>query len=232
MRVVEIPLFNLSLAFLPVVLIVGVFIAWKMNFRELFGAIARMIVQLLGVGYLLTFIFNQETLYFTVLILFVMLTLSAWISLRSIKELRISLYKKAFFSQFFGATPVLLWVVWVVIPDIKWYEPRFIIPLAGMIYSNSMNTIGIAAERFQREIKTENLQSARSQALTAAFIPMINTFLAVGIVSLPGVMSGQILSGVDPLIAVRYQMVVITMVMAAGGISSFIFLNQMKKTTY
>lgn len=229
MQVIEIPSLNLILSFVPLLLVLGIFICWGLNFRELLWAGFRMILQLVGVGYLLTLIFSQDKIFWTVMIMVIMISVSAWISLRSIKELRLKFYKWALLSQMLGATPVLFWVIWLVIPDIPWYEPRFIIPLAGMIYSNSMNTMGIAAERFYREIQIHDGFEARRRALSAAFIPMINTFMAVGLVSLPGVMSGQILSGVDPLIAVRYQMVVITMVMAAGGLSTFFFLNFVDK---
>ena len=93
-----------------------------------------------------------------------------------------------------------------------------------------MNTIGIAAERFSDEVKNNDITTARQKSLKAALIPQINTFLAVGLVSLPGMMTGQILSGVDPLIAVRYQIIVMTMLLGAGGISVSIFLTQFRES--
>ena len=99
------------------------------------------------------------------------------------------------------------------------YEPRFVIPIAGMIYANSMNAISIAAERFEKELKNTTTKEANITAFKASMIPKVNTFLAVGLVSLPGMMTGQILSGVDPLIAVRYQIVVMAMIFGSAGMS-------------
>ena len=78
------------------------------------------------------------------------------------------------------------------------------IPLAGMVFANSMNTISLAGERFHAERERgEDYLSARRTAMEAAMIPQVNALLAVGLVSLPGMMTGQILSGVEPLIPLR-----------------------------
>ncbi|MCH7502675.1 MAG: ABC transporter permease, partial [Proteobacteria bacterium] len=80
-------------------------------------------------------------------------------------------------------------------------------------------------ERFQAEIdRGVPYIQARRSALHAALIPMINSLFAVGLVSLPGMMTGQILSGVSPMIAAKYQIVVMTMLFGASGISAAIYL--------
>ena len=99
------------------------------------------------------------------------------------------------------------------------------IPFAGMIFSNAMTAITLAAERLQRELETGTpYKDARTAAWTAALIPQINALLAVGLVSLPGMMTGQVLTGVDPLIAVRYQIVVMAMIFQSAGFSVAMFL--------
>jgi len=180
------------------------------------------------IGYFLTYIFKQNNPAWTIIIVFVMLSISAWISLYSVRHMRKEKLRDAIISILLGALPVLLLVTMVVIPSDIWYEPSFLIPLAGMIFSNAMNTIGVAAERFSNEVKHKELNEAKRASLAAALIPQINSFFAVGLVSLPGMMTGQILSGVSPLIAVRYQIVVMTMVMGAGGLSAAIFLHRSK----
>jgi putative ABC transport system permease protein len=107
----------------------------------------------------------------------------------------------------------------------RWFEPQFVVPLAGMIFANSMNTVSLAAERYEseRERGIENV-AARRVALDAALIPQVNGLLAVGLVSLPGMMTGQILSGVEPLIAVRYQIMVMCMVFGSGGLGAVFYL--------
>jgi len=108
----------------------------------------------------------------------------------------------------------------------RWFEPSFVVPLAGMIFANAMNTVSLAAERFESELsRGADTAEARRTALDASLIPQINGLLAVGLVSLPGMMTGQILSGVEPLIAVRYQIMVMCMVFGAGGLGAIAYLT-------
>ena len=88
-----------------------------------------------------------------------------------------------------------------------------------------MNTVSLAAERFESEFRRgESYVIARRTALDAALIPQINILFAVGLVALPGMMTGQILSGVDSNIAVRYQIMVMWMTFGSGGIAAAIYL--------
>jgi putative ABC transport system permease protein len=97
-----------------------------------------------------------------------------------------------------------------------------------MLYANCMNAVSLVAERFEKEREVHQYEKARSIAFRASLIPQINAFLAVGLVSLPGMMTGQILSGVDPIIAVRYQIMVMFMVLGSSGISTILYLWQKK----
>ena len=107
-----------------------------------------------------------------------------------------------------------------------WYAPELLIPLAGMIFANAMNAVSIAAERYQAEIDNgRNPNEARHLGMQATMIPQVNSLMAVGLVSLPGMMTGQVLSGVSPLIAARYQILVMCMLFAASGISAACFLT-------
>ena len=221
-----IPIFHLGLALVPPIFVFFIFLMRRLDWKEFLFALARMVLQLLGVGYILHILFSQDEALWTFAILSFMMSLSAWIALRSIKTLRFEKYKYAFLSQLLGPTPVLIWVVGVVLPNSSWSDPRFIIPLGGMIYASAMNTLGLAAERFSSELsKGVEVEQAEKSALIAAFIPHINMLMAVGLVSLPGLMTGQILSGVSPLIAVQYQIVIMTMILSASVLSSFLFIQ-------
>ena len=91
--------------------------------------------------------------------------------------------------------------------------------------ANSMNTVSLAAERFESEFKRgESYINARRTALDAALIPQINSLFAVGLDALPGMMTGQILSGVDPHIAVRYQIMVMWMIFGSEGLAAAMYL--------
>jgi len=228
MKAQIIPLQNLIISFIPLLLVLGIFIKWKLKWKTLIYASARMLFQLLAIGYFLTFIFEQNHPLSTVAIAVFMMVVSSWIALSSIKDKRKQNLINSLLALFLGATPVLLLVTAFVIPSEFWYSPAFFIPLAGMAYSNGMNAIGIASERYESEIKSHPQLEASRNALSASLIPQINSFFAVGLVSLPGMMTGQILSGVDPLIAVRYQIVIMSMVMASGGLSAAFYLYRLK----
>ena len=95
-----------------------------------------------------------------------------------------------------------------------------------MIFASSMNAVSLAAERFEAETGRDvAYRDARRTAYQAALIPIINSLFAVGLVALPGMMTGQILSGVSPLVAAKYQIVVMTMLFGAAGISAAIYLR-------
>lgn len=94
-----------------------------------------------------------------------------------------------------------------------------------MIFSNSMNSVSIAAERFSSELSAGlNRVEARRKAFDAALIPLVNSLLAVDLVSLPGMMTGQVLAGVSPLIAARYQILVMCMLFGSSGIAAACYL--------
>ena len=102
--------------------------------------------------------------------------------------------------------------------------------LAGMIFAASMNAVSIGAERLFAELdRGVAFEDARRIAMQAGLIPITNSLLAVGLVSLPGFMTGQILSGVSPLIAVRYQVMVMCMVFGASGLSAAMFLTLVRR---
>jgi putative ABC transport system permease protein len=216
---------NLALAFIPVLVVVGIFYKWALNFRNALYAIFRMVVQLLLIGYFLIYIFESNSPWIVILILAVMVFASSWISLHAIKAKRKVFYKRVLFSITVGGGTTLLLITQGVLDLHPWYWPRYMIPLAGMIFANAMNSVSLAAERFEAELaRNVHYEEARSIAFRASLIPITNSLFAVGLVSLPGMMTGQILSGISPLIAVRYQIMVMCMIFGSAGISSACFL--------
>ena len=228
-------LYNISLldlfwVFIPVAIVIVIYMRWTQDRTTLFYALFRMLVQLVLIGYVLTYIFDAKSPYLVVTILSVMLVAASIIAMRPLQKTRKSLYFYAFISIFTGGIFTLIMVVFGVLDLNPWYEPRFLIPIAGMIFANAMNAVSISAERFESELARENsYKEARATSYKAALIPIVNALFAVGLVSLPGMMTGQILSGVDPLIAVRYQMMVMLMILGSAGISVAIYLFLLKK---
>ncbi len=221
-----IPLENLALTLIPVLVVIAIIVKWKLNTGHAIYAMVRMLIQLLAIGYFLNTIFASDSAQITLTILTVMLLFSSWIALDMVKQYRRRWFAKATFSLAIACGVTLSIIVLGVLELTPWYEPRYIIPLGGMILANSMNSLSLAAERFQAEI-SNNRDSilARNIAFNAALIPTINMLLAVGLVSLPGMMTGQILSGISPFIAARYQIMVMCMLFASSGISAACFLS-------
>ena len=136
-------------------------------------------------------------------------------------------------------------VVTSVIVQVKpWYTPQYFIPLGGMIISNSMNAITISLDRLFSDLRKQRdevelalclgatFQEATGtilrESIRAGMIPSINSMMTVGLASIPGMMTGQILSGVSPLVAVRYQIMVMCMLFSSSGISASFFLILIK----
>lgn len=220
---------NLALAFIPVVIVIAIIGKWKLGYQSSLYAVSRMLIQLLLIGYVLTFIFQTENVWVVLLVLSIMLASASWIALRTISIPRKTLYLKSLGAILLGGGATLLLMSQFVLELSPWYLPRYLIPLAGMIFASSMNSISLAGERLQAEISRDvPYPRARSIALQASLIPITNSLFAVGLVSLPGMMTGQILSGTSPMIAVRYQIMVMCMIFGAAGISSALFLIWIK----
>ena len=220
-----IPLRELSIVFIPTIFLLVIMYRWQLKAWVAVYANIRMIFQLLLAGYFLTYIFDTTQPIIIILLLVLMILVSTWIVLRSFEGYEIKPYWMVLIS-IGGPGLILLFIVTqLVLVMPRWFEPNIVIPIAGMIFANSMNTVSLAAERFESEFKRgASYIVARQIALDAALIPQINSLFAVGLVALPGMMTGQILLDVDPNIAVRYQIMVMCMVFGSGGIAAYIYL--------
>ena len=202
---------------------------WSLNIKSAFYAISRMLVQLMVIGYFLAHIFEADSVWVVLAVVTVMVFASSWIALRTTTIKRTLLYKKTLYSVVLGGGITFLLVTQAVLNLNPWYSPRYVIPLAGMIFASSMNSVSLAVERLTAEIERNvDYQQARNTALRTSLIPITNSLFAVGLVSLPGMMTGQILSGISPLVAARYQIMVMCMIFGSAGISSALFLKLVK----
>ena len=231
-KVIE--LSDLLIIAIPVVIVIAITWAWRLDYKRPIVGMGRMLLQLLLIGYVLVYIFAAEAPSIVMLVLGVMLVAASWISLGAIsginKDSRKSLLLSAFGAICLGGVSVLALVTQGVLKLDPWYQPQYMIPLAGMIFSYGMNAISLAAERLGAELEREvEYKQARNIAFGASMIPITNSLFAVGLVSLPGMMTGQILAGVSPFVAARYQILVMCMLFGATGIASATFLWLSKK---
>ena len=221
-----IPLRQLLFAFIPVLIVAGIYYKWSLQTGEVGVALLRMVTQLLLIGYVLAWLFEQKHAWVLGLVMIVMSLASTWIALRKIEHYTVSIFLKTMLIITLSSAFTLMIVVLGVLALNPIEESRIVIPLAGMIFSNAMTSVGLAAERYDSNctVGMQHLE-ARNSAFNASLIPITNAMLAVGLVALPGMMTGQILSGVSPLIAVRYQIVVMCMVFGVAGLASASFLH-------
>lgn len=228
-EVTIIPLANLLLGFLPVILLITVMKFWGLNALQSVYANFRMLIQLLLIGYVLTYIFETDQPIIVLLVVLFMILMSSWIALRPLQERGIKAFMIVVVSLGLSGLAVLLLISQLIVELPRWYEPSFVVPIAGMIFANSMNTVSLAGERFSIERQRDkNYHEARKIALETAMIPQINALLAVGLVSLPGMMTGQILSGIEPLTAARYQIMVMCMIFSTAGLSAVTYMSLKK----
>jgi putative ABC transport system permease protein len=223
--VTVIPTQGLILAFVPTLIVIGIIFRWSAGAQTAMYATLRMLLQLLLIGYVLAYLFETDEPGVIVGVLIFMLCVASWIAIRPLHERQPRAYLNALCAISIGGVLTLALVSYAVLNIQPWFSPRYLVPLAGMIFAGSMNSVSLAAERLQAETErgTPYIEGRRA-ALRAALIPIINSLFAVGLVSLPGMMTGQILAGISPLIAAKYQIVVMTMLFGASGISAAVYL--------
>ncbi len=147
-----IPFTNLVLAFIPVIVVIVIIWKWRIGYKRSIYAISRMLIQLLLIGYFLVFLFDSDSSLIVVAVLAVMLFTSSWIALHTKNIPRRELYLKSFCSILLGGGIILLLITQGVLNLHPWYLPSYVIPLAGMIFANAMNSVSLAVERLEAEI--------------------------------------------------------------------------------
>ena len=227
LTIIELP--QLALAFIPVLIVVFIQFNWSLPQKRTFHALVRMLVQLLLVGFFLSYLFESSSAGLVLILLIFMVLFSSLIALNNIEAPKQYLFKRAVLAILLSGGFTLLIITQGVLQVTPWFHAQTLIPLAGMVFASSMNSVSLSVERFYSELANNvSYEQARNTAFQASMIPNVNALLAVGVVSLPGMMTGQILSGVSPFIAARYQIMVMCMIFAAAGISSAFFLYLIK----
>ena len=230
MNVDTISIGRLALAFIPMAAVLAIMTYWHCQVGRAFYAIGRMLLQLLLIGYVLVYIFDTESALLISGVLAVMVIAAGWIALNTTDLPKTSLFPASLVSVLFGGGVTMIVVTQGVLGLEPWYSPSVVIPLAGMIFAASMTNISLAIERLAAELENGHpFRKARDIAFRTSMIPVINSFFAVGLISLPGMMTGQILSGVSPLIAARYQIMVMCMIFGAAGLSTACFLVMIQR---
>ena len=224
--------FELLLAAGLVVIAGGVSILLRLDLQWRLGIAAiRTVVQLLLLGYILRYVFELQSLWLLVGVITVMIVVAAHAAVQR-TEARFPGMLSASLIALIASSLLTTWMVTRLIIGVEpWWQPQYMIPLLGMILGNSLTGISLCLDQLLGALKDrrdevemelamgatrwEAVRRPLREAVRRGMIPTINAMSVVGIVSLPGMMTGQILAGADPLLAVKYQIVVMFMIAAA-----------------
>lgn len=203
--------------------------------RSLAIAAVRTVTQLLLVGLVLHWVFELNHLAAVAAIMALMTVIAGVTAWQRGGRRYPGMLVNVVVSIWGSSWLILAFTMAVVFRQTQpWYDPQYAIPLLGMILGNTLNgiTLGLssmvdALSSRRREVETllalgatrwEAARGLIQQAVRVGMIPIINSMMVVGVVSLPGMMTGQLMSGVDPLAAVRYQIVIMFVIASATGL--------------
>lgn len=240
--VIDLSLFQLSIAYIFVIILLLI-VRWRGIKREkliLIGSI-RMTVQLMLMGWWLLYIFENPKWWLSSLMLLIMLSFATANVYKRVPYRMSGRMKILVASALFGGSLISALLFVVIIVGIRpWYDPQYLIPISGMIIGNSMTGITLALNRLygdfsgKRDMIENSLMLGAApreatkplinQAFDTALLPTINSMIGMGIISLPGMMTGQILSGTLPTTAIRYQIGIMLAIMGSLSLTIITFL--------
>ena len=236
-----IPLSPLDLAYAAGLVVALAALSWRLRLgvagQVLFAAL-RTVVQLSLVGFALKALFGAVNPWWMVLAAVIMLAAASREVVARQEHRFVGWWGTGIgaLSMFVSSFAVTIFALVVILGDDPWYTPQYAIPLLGMLLGNTMNAIALGVDRMNRgAINERNIIEARlalgdpareataalrRDAVRVALVPMINAMAAAGVVSLPGMMTGQILAGAPPLEAVKYQILIMFLITAATGLGA------------
>lgn len=234
---------DVFVSFIFVAIAIALIRWWKIGIEKtlLIGTF-RTFIQLAAMGYILTYFFQQHHWSFMVGLVSLMIIIASYEGYRRLKKYAIPKIFWILLGSFFFTVFIVLGLILKFILSVEpWYYPYAMIPIAGMIIGNSLNSATLTVNRFVSEINhRENeiemylslgapiksaIHDSFMESVRAALLPNINALMMVGLVQLPGIMTGQILSGIDPLIAIRYQIMIMYMWISTATMVDILVLN-------
>lgn len=238
----DIPWLGLLYAALMLVFPVLIFSELKIKLiKTTFVSFVRMSVQLAMIGIVLQFIFQKSNLWLTLGWMLIMISAAVWTILNRLKLKRNILFPVLAFSLLAASLLIMPWIILMVLRPDPLYSPIFLIPIYGMVLGNSMNSCALALERFEnnladnwkayytRIILGANLREAVlpafQKAMQTSLLPQLLTIASVGVVSLPGMMTGQILGGSSPLLAIKYQIMIMMSIFTGVCLTDYLAIR-------
>jgi len=235
----DISYYGLLYALLLLLIPIAIFIQLRLKLiKQLSISFSRMIVQLAIIGLWLQFLLDQDQIALTLIWVAVMLS-NAVFTLRGRLKIKRKILLPILFAALGASTLVIMpWILFVVIRPEPLLSAKFVIPIYGMVLGNSMNSCALALERFESNLSDnwkayytrlslgaslwEAALPTFRKAIHASLLPQLLTIASMGVVSLPGMMTGQILGGSSALVAIKYQMMVMAAIFSAVTLADFL----------
>jgi putative ABC transport system permease protein len=248
--VIDLGLWQMIAAYIFVLIVMSIVKLKKIQReKEIFISSVRMTIQLILTGYILVYLFKTPSPLYTVLVLIAMETFSVYNIIKRAKtRLSPKLKQIIAFSMICGTVSCLFYFLLVVVNISPWYDPHYFIPIAGMLIGNSMTGISLGVSRLVDGIKTQKslvegalmlgatpkmaVKHIVNNAFDSAILPTINSMVGMGIVFLPGMMTGQILSGTSPVTAIGYQIAIMLGILGSVALTVILFVQLGYKTFF
>ena len=241
--VMNLSILQLSIAYIFVLIMLVIFKSRGIKReKQILIATTRMTVQLTLMGYVLMFVFNNPSWWLTSFMILIMISFAIYNSIKRVKvNMSKELQRIIAFSMIFGALLTATFFILIVLNVRPWFNPQYFIPISGMIIGNSMTGIALGANKLCNDMEDKRVEIENSlmlgastvaatkeivnNAFDSAILPTMNNMLTMGIVSLPGMMTGQILSGTFPLTAIKYQIGIMLAILGSTAITTVLFVT-------
>lgn len=246
--IVEIEILQFALVYLLLLVIIAIMKKCKINQTKLLIiASVRMTIQLVLAGLILTYIFKNPHPIFTVLYFASMIVFAIHRVLSKNKQINKRFKIVIASSLAISGIAIVTFFIAVVVGE-SIFNPQYVIPIGGMIMGNAMTGLTLAIKTFRESLSVQKnkidallnigvtpqkiLIPFVNQALETALLPTLNSMLGMGIVALPGMMTGQILSGTLPTTAILYQISIMIAICTVVCLSVFGAMHFGYKTLY
>jgi putative ABC transport system permease protein len=213
--------------------------------KQLAYSSVRSLMQLIAIGYILDLVFAIDNGLVVLGILGIMIAIAAIVTRNRIDQKLKGLLPTVVLSLLASSAFTLGYVILLIVQPEKWYEPQYVIPLAGMLFGNAMNGASLAGDRLLHTINQNRLEiethlclgatpkqaitTYQREAIRTGLIPTLNNMVVMGLVSLPGMFTGQVLGGSDPLDAASYQILIVFAIVLTNVISAILITEGIYK---
>lgn len=244
MDIISLSLTDLSIAALLILIVVIISALQQLKIaKSLVIAAIRTVIQLFAIGFILHAIFANPKFIWVAILALVMLLVASHEAIAR-QEKKFSgwwNYGFSIFSLFIASFGVAIFTLNIIIGAHPWYQPQYAIPLLGMIIGNAMTSISLSLNQLTKTVCQQRscieqrlslgqtakqaIADIRRDCIKTGMIPSINAMAVAGIVSLPGMMTGQILAGISPIEAVKYQIMIMFTLAAASSFGIMLALR-------